>query len=126
MFKGAKANSRSYWHIFTLILIASFMLLWRLGNGTLADWDEAIYAQISKETVLSGDWLTLHWGFKPWFDKPPLLMWVTEMFYQLFGVNEFWVRAASAFSGIGLVVITYLIGKLIVDFTTVHFFSAKW
>lgn len=98
-------------HIFVLIFIAAFVLLWRLGAGSLADWDEAIYGQISKEMVQQGDWLTLHWQYKPWFEKPPLLMWTTAVFYRLFGVDEFWSRAASAFSGIWLIVVTYLIGK---------------
>jgi len=81
----------------------------------LGRWDEAIYAQVSKEMIESGDWLTPHWEYKPWFHKPPLLMWLTAIFYRLFEVNEFWSRAASAFSGIGLVITTYLVGKLIYD-----------
>ncbi|MGB3296239.1 MAG: phospholipid carrier-dependent glycosyltransferase, partial [Phormidesmis sp.] len=53
------------------------VLLWQLGAASLNDWDEAIYAQISKEIVTSGDWITLHWGYEPWFHKPPLFMWIT-------------------------------------------------
>src|SRR5262249_8176653 len=62
--------------------------------------------------VLGGDWLTLHWNFKPWFQKPPLLMWVTAVFYRWFGISEFWARAASAFSGVGVILLTYLIGAI--------------
>ncbi len=97
--------------ILILIAIASFALLWRLGASSLADWDEAIYAQIAKEIVRGRDWLTLHWEYKPWFEKTPLLMWTTALLYKLFGVNEFWARFASAASGIALVVVTYLSGK---------------
>ena len=43
-----------------LILIAAFALLWKLGAGSLAAWDEAIYAQVSKEIVQGEGWLTLH------------------------------------------------------------------
>src|SRR5829696_3614120 len=99
--------------MFILVLLAAFMLLWGLGQSSLRDFDEAIYAQVSKEIVQSGDWLTLRWEYKPWFDKPPLSMWVTAAFYQLFGINELWSRAASAFAGIGLIIITYLIGELL-------------
>ena len=45
-----------------LFSIALFVLLWRLGVGSLADCDEAIYAQVSREIVQSKDWLTLSWG----------------------------------------------------------------
>jgi 4-amino-4-deoxy-L-arabinose transferase-like glycosyltransferase len=82
-----------------------------LGSGSLAAWDEAIYAQVSKEIAQGGDWLTLHWEYKPWFEKPPLLMWITAVFHRLFGASEFWTRVPSALSGIALVGVTYLIGK---------------
>lgn len=78
----------------------------------MAAWDEAIYAQVSKEMAQGEGWLTLHWEYKPWFEKPPLLMWITALLYRLFGVSEFWARAPSALSGIALVAVTYLIGKL--------------
>ena len=95
-----------------LILIAAFALLWKLGAGSLVAWDEAIYAQVSKEIVQGEGWLTLHWKYTPWFEKPPLLMWITALFYRLFGVNEFCARVPSALSGIALIGVTYLIGKL--------------
>ncbi|HEX8722129.1 MAG TPA: glycosyltransferase family 39 protein [Pyrinomonadaceae bacterium] len=94
-----------------LLLAAAFALLWRLGAGSLAAWDEAIYAQVSKEAALSGDWLTPHWGYRPWFEKPPLFVWVTALLYRLFGVGEFSARAPSALSGVALVGVTYLVGK---------------
>ncbi|HEY0081003.1 MAG TPA: glycosyltransferase family 39 protein [Pyrinomonadaceae bacterium] len=94
-----------------LVLTAAFALLWKLGAGSLAAWDEAIYAQVSKEIVRSGDWLTLRWEYQPWFEKPPLFMWTTALFYRLFGVSEFWARVPSALSGIGLIGVTYLIGN---------------
>lgn len=94
-----------------LILIAALALMWRLGAGSLAAWDEAIYAQVSKEIVHSGDWLTMHWEYQPWFEKPPLFMWITALLYRLFGVSEFWARAPSALSGMALVGVAYLIGK---------------
>jgi 4-amino-4-deoxy-L-arabinose transferase-like glycosyltransferase len=95
-----------------LLSVAVPALFWKLGAGSLAAWDEAIYAQVSKEMVRGGDWLTLHWEYKPWFEKPPLLMWVTSLFYRLFGVSEFTARLPSALSGIALLALTYLIGKL--------------
>ncbi|HEX8502508.1 MAG TPA: glycosyltransferase family 39 protein [Pyrinomonadaceae bacterium] len=94
-----------------LLLVAALALLWGLGRGSLAAWDEAIYAQVSKEVARGGDWLTLHWEYRPWFEKPPLFMWVTALFYRLFGVGEFWARAPSALSGVALVWVTYLVGK---------------
>lgn len=103
---------------------AAVLLFWRLGERSLADWDEAIYAQIAKEIVRSGEWLTLHWGYTPFFEKPPLLMWSTAVFFHLFGVNEFWARAASALSGIAVVALVYLIGRRVYDWTVGFFGGA--
>jgi 4-amino-4-deoxy-L-arabinose transferase-like glycosyltransferase len=91
--------------------VAAFAFLWEVGAGSLAAWDEAIYAQVSKEMARSGDWLTPQWGYRPWFEKPPLFMWVTALFYRLFGVGEFSARAPSAISGLALIGVTYLIGR---------------
>ncbi|HKS29851.1 MAG TPA: glycosyltransferase family 39 protein [Pyrinomonadaceae bacterium] len=94
-----------------LLLIAAFALLWKLGGGSLAAWDEAIYAQVSKEMAQGGDWLTPHWGYQSWFEKPPLFIWITALLYRLFGVKEFWARLPSALSGLALIYVTYSIGK---------------
>ena len=113
--RGFISGGSSLSHMLVLIVVAAFVFLWRLGAGSLEPWDEAIYAQVSKEIVYGGDWLTLHWQYQPWFEKPPLLLWTTAALYRLFGVNEFWARAASAFSGIGLIAVTYLIGQRVYD-----------
>src|SRR5262245_30597570 len=112
-----------YWPVLAICFVAALVLLWRLGRGSLDDWDEAIYAQISKEAIEGGNWWTLYWGFTPYLRKPPIFMWTTAIFYEVFGVSEFWARAASAFSGVALLVIVYLIAKQIYD-TKVGLFAA--
>ena len=107
----SRKRSSNFLPISLLIVIAALALLWKLGTGSLAAWDEAIYAQVSKEVVQSGDWLTLHWEYQPWFEKPPLFIWITAILYRLFGVSEFWARVPSALSGIALIGLTYLIGQ---------------
>jgi 4-amino-4-deoxy-L-arabinose transferase-like glycosyltransferase len=83
------------------MLLAAATLLPLLGHKPLADWDEAIYAEIARE-LLGHRTLALAWHFQPWFEKPPLYMWLTAAFFRLFSVNEFWARAVAAFSGIAL------------------------
>jgi 4-amino-4-deoxy-L-arabinose transferase-like glycosyltransferase len=104
-----------YWPVLVIFFAGGLVLLWRLGQGSLDNWDEAIYAQISKEAVEGGNWWTLHWGFMPYLRKPPIFMWTTAVFYEVFGVSEFWARAASAFSGIALLLIVYFLAKQIYD-----------
>ncbi len=95
-----------------------FLLFWSaafcvagIGGGSLASWDEAYYAIVSRGIFRSGDWINLTYFDTPFYDKPPLYFWVTTVFYRLFGVNEFATRLCSALAGIGVVLVTYFIGK---------------
>jgi 4-amino-4-deoxy-L-arabinose transferase-like glycosyltransferase len=94
--------------IIILIIIAGFILLWNLGTGSLLSWDEAVYAQVSKEMLISHNYIDLTWAGGPWSDKPPLYMWMTVIFYNMFGVNEFSARLFSALCGMGTVIVVYL------------------
>jgi 4-amino-4-deoxy-L-arabinose transferase-like glycosyltransferase len=83
-------------------LLAALALLPLLGHKPLTDWDEAIYAEVSRE-MLRSSWLVPHWNYQLWLEKPPLMFWITAAFFKLFGVTEFWARAASALSGVAIV-----------------------
>jgi 4-amino-4-deoxy-L-arabinose transferase-like glycosyltransferase len=87
-------------------LLACAVLLPLLGHKPLAEWDEAIYAEVARE-MLHGSWLVPHWNGQLWLEKPPLMLWITAIFFKLFGVTEFWARAGSAFSGIGIVTLLH-------------------
>ncbi len=88
------------------MLLACAVLLPLLGHKLLAEWDEGIYAEVSRE-MLSQGWLVPHWNYQPWMEKPPLMLWVTALFFKLFGVSEFWARAGSAFSGVGIIALLH-------------------
>jgi len=98
-----------------LVPITLFFLLFNLGHGALASWDEAIYASVAKGIHESGDWLTLRLNGVLWLEKPPLAIWVTALFYKLFGVNELSARLFSALCGSGCVFATYWIGRHLLD-----------
>lgn len=86
--------------------LACVVLLPLLGHRSLAMWDEGIYAEISRE-MLGRNPLVPTWNYQPWFEKPPLLFWITAAFFRVFGVTEFWARAASAFSGVATVALLH-------------------
>lgn len=95
--------------IFWLILLfASIYILGNIGTGSLSTWDEAIYANVSREILNTKNWFVLHHQGKPWFDKPPLYMWSTALFYKVFGVNEFSTRLTSGLFGIACIGLIYI------------------
>ncbi len=97
--------------VFLLTAVSAFVLLWNIWTGSLLSWDEAFYGSVSKEILRTGDWINLYWAGSPWSDKPPLYMWVTNVFYNLFGINEFSVRLFSSLCGTGTVVAVYLLSR---------------
>jgi 4-amino-4-deoxy-L-arabinose transferase-like glycosyltransferase len=100
----------------SLVIAACAVCFLCLGRGALY-YDEAIYAQVSKEIVRSNQWLTLHWNGQPWFHKPPIYFWATAVLFKLFGPSELTARFVSAIAGVSCVILTYLIAKRLQDNT---------
>lgn len=100
---------------FFLIFASSCVLFYSLGERLLKTWDESIYAEIAKEMLYGHTWLTPHWNFQPWFEKPPLFMWITALFYRCFGVSEFSSRMLGALCGVATIWLTFEIGRLLMD-----------
>ncbi len=58
--------------------------------------DEARYAQVAREMMDRGDWVTPTLGGFNWFEKPALLYWLEIVSYKAFGVSEFAARLGPA------------------------------
>lgn len=87
------------------------LYLARLGAAGLYDPNEGMYAEIPREMLLLGDWLTPRFNFIRYFEKPPLLYWLTAVAYLVFGVSEFSARLPTALAGIAGVGVVYGIGR---------------
>ena len=74
--------------ILGLALFAALVIFSRLGEGSIGDYDEAAYAQISREILRTGDWNTPRWNGVEFFDKPPVVLWLTAIAYKFFGAPE--------------------------------------
>ena len=91
-------------------VIAAIVILPELGVQSLANWDEAIYGVLTRE-LLADPGLTLRYGDRLWFEKPPFAFWLMAASSSLFGLTEFALRLPSAFCGIAAVVLQYLAGR---------------
>ena len=93
-----------------LAVIAATVILPGLGVQSLANWDEAIYGVMTRE-FLAHPGLTLRYGDRLWFEKPPLAFWLMAASSSVFGLTEFALRLPSAVFGIAAVVLQYLGGR---------------
>lgn len=97
--------------ILLIITLSSIAIFYNLHKGNLANWDEAIYAEVSKETLQTHDWATLHYEFHPWFHKSPFLLYLLSVIYKMFGISTFTSRLLPALFGIGTILATFFLAK---------------
>ena len=113
-------DSRSFSSLFfhpriqlaAIILFGIFILFTKLDKGELAGLDDCYYAQKTKEMLATGDWMTMHFGGREFFDNPPFFMWLQAILFKPFGANEYTARFWSAFLGLCTILLVYHLGKL--------------
>ena len=93
--------------VLTLTLLSCCTFFLGLGRPAISDSDEAFYAEAAREMVEGGDWLTPHFNYEERWQKPSLYYWLTAATYAAFGASEWAARWWSAFSGLGLVLLTW-------------------
>ncbi len=70
-----------------------------IGHRALFQTDEGRYAEIAREMVQSGNWLTPRLdGFK-YFEKPALQYWATALSFTVFGEHTWSARLYSVVTG---------------------------
>ncbi|MFL6649503.1 MAG: glycosyltransferase family 39 protein, partial [Sulfurifustaceae bacterium] len=98
------------------LLLALVLALWfgyELGSRALWTPDEGRYAEIPREMLASGDFLTPRLNGVKYFEKPPLVYWLEAGAIKLFGVNEWALRIWPALFGLlGCLVVYYTARRL--------------
>ena len=102
----------------TLVLLVAFTGVWfsNLEYRKLVNPDEGRYAEVPREMVASGDWITPRLNDIKYFEKPALQYWATAAAYSLFGEHQWTARLWSALTG--------FLGVLMVFFTGRRLFGA--
>ena len=80
----------------TLLSIWFFLGLLPVFLRPLWEPDEGRYAEIPREMLASGDWLTPHLNGLLYFEKPPLQYWLSAVSMKLFGLHAWAARLPLA------------------------------
>jgi len=91
----------------TLIIAYLILFLPFVGTVPLFDWDEINFAEAAREMIVTGDWLNVQIGFEPFWEKPPLFIWLQAICMTLVGVNEFAARLPNVLIGLITLVVLY-------------------
>jgi 4-amino-4-deoxy-L-arabinose transferase-like glycosyltransferase len=65
-------TARTRTDILLLAGFCAFLYFYGLGQFGLIGADEPRYAQVAREMMERGDWVTPTLGGDPWLEKPPL------------------------------------------------------
>jgi 4-amino-4-deoxy-L-arabinose transferase-like glycosyltransferase len=90
--------------------VALLIFLPGLGAVHLFDWDEINFAEIAREMLATGNWLQPQIGYVPFFEKPPLFMWMQAAAMGVFGVGEFAARLPDALCGVATLLVLFNVG----------------
>ena len=92
-------------------------LLWfvPLNSPHLFDPDEGRYAEIPREMVASGDWVTPRLDAIKYFEKPALGYWATAVAFEIFGQHAWTVRLWPALSAMFGLMLTFALGRRLYD-----------
>ncbi len=100
-----------YYALVFSVLAGVLLFIPFLGGLHLFDWDEINFAESAREMIITGNFLDVQINFEPFWEKPPLYIWLQVLSMKIFGINEFAARFPNAICGIISLYVIYLVGR---------------
>src|SRR5579863_872957 len=100
-----------YLLIVVLMAAAAIYLPSILSPPSLADDSDAVEAQIARNMMTTGDWVTARLDGVPFLEKSPLVWWLIDVSYKFLGFHDWAARIPIALTAIGLAWLTAAFGK---------------
>lgn len=115
----------------TWLALLAFALCFRLSSPALFDDpNDAQYAEVAREMVETGEWVSPQLNYALFLNKPPLLYWMIAASYELLGVGEFAARLPGTLITVVTLLLLYALGRELYDRTTgllaVCLYASMW
>ncbi|MCB0697714.1 MAG: glycosyltransferase family 39 protein, partial [Chitinophagaceae bacterium] len=98
-----------------IALAAACLFFPFLGQVHLFDWDEINFAECAREMMVTNNYLQVQIDYQPFWEKPPVFIWMQVLAMKLFGVNEYAARFPNAFIGVVTLLTLFYAGKRVVN-----------
>jgi 4-amino-4-deoxy-L-arabinose transferase-like glycosyltransferase len=108
--RDARAGSSLRDALIIAAVAASIYFTAIFAPPALMDDVDAVQAQIARNMLESGDWVTARLNGIAYLEKSPLVYWLMAGSYSIFGVSDWAARLPIALCVIGLCLLTYRIG----------------
>src|SRR5579883_3147224 len=96
---------------FIVVLLAAAIFLGCIASPPhLMDDVDGVQAQISRNMLQSGDWVTARLNGVAYLEKSPLGYWLSATSYAIFGVRDWAARLPLALAVVALCYVTFRFG----------------
>jgi 4-amino-4-deoxy-L-arabinose transferase-like glycosyltransferase len=106
----AGARKHLYVYLAVALVAAAIYLGCILSPPSLMDDVDAVQAQIARNMLTSGDWVTARLDGVVYLEKSPLIYWLIAISYRIFGAFDWAARIPVAVSCVGLAWLTAAFG----------------
>jgi 4-amino-4-deoxy-L-arabinose transferase-like glycosyltransferase len=103
-------GKNGYLYLAVLFFAGAIYLGCIISPPSLMDDVDAVHAQISRNMLTSGDWVTARLDGVVYLEKAPLVYWLIAGSYKIFGVHDWSARIPIALSAVGLAWLTAAFG----------------
>src|SRR5579863_8374118 len=107
---AAGDGQRFHFYVIVLIVAAAVYAGCMISPPSLMDDVDAVQAQIARNMLTSGDWVTARLDGIPYLEKAPLIYWMIAESYKFFGVTDWAARIPMVLAAIALAWLTAAFG----------------
>jgi 4-amino-4-deoxy-L-arabinose transferase-like glycosyltransferase len=93
-------------YLIVILVAAAVYIGCMISPPFLLDDVDAVQAQIARNMITSGDWVTPRLDGVIYLEKSPLIYWMIAISYQIFGVHDWAARVPVVLFCIGLAALT--------------------
>jgi 4-amino-4-deoxy-L-arabinose transferase-like glycosyltransferase len=104
------SESRFRYCLAVILFAAAVYIGCMISPPSLMDDVDAVQAQIARNMLTSGDWVTARLDGVAYMEKAPLIYWMMAVCYKIFGAHDWSARIPVVLSSIGLAWITAAFG----------------
>lgn len=94
-----------------ILILWCVLIVANLAIRPIMPIDETRYISVAWEMWVRGDFLVPHLNGEPYSHKPPLLFWLMQLSWWLFGVNDWTPRMISPLFALGSTLLSGLVAK---------------
>ncbi len=99
-------------------MVAVVLFFAGLGGLPLLEPDEGRNAEVAREMLVTGDWITPHFDNLTYLDKPVVFFWLVAASFRVWGTSEWAARIPSALMALATMLLTWILARRMFDDST--------